>query len=38
MTALIREYKTVLRDRNLERANEEGLDPITAVRLNGSQF
>ena len=30
MTALIREYKNVLRDRNLELANEEGLDPINA--------
>lgn len=30
MTALIREYKSVLRDRNLELANEEGLDPINA--------
>jgi len=30
MTALIKEYKNVLRDRNLELANEEGLDPINA--------
>lgn len=38
MTALIHEYKNVLRDRNLELANEEGLDPINAQTMTSDLY
>lgn len=38
MTALITEYKSVLRDRNLELASEEGLDPINAQAVSGDRY